>query len=138
MNNLETFEITNKFYFDIDLVTSIQLTVETQSVYKWFEEIPAKPKTFLGFKIGMTKPVKAGWSDYKDGRYRVEASYFRGYSSYRIDEVSKRIFNRASVTINHGHKTSFHRHFDSTEKAQAYVDELINLTGKTFEIIIKH
>jgi hypothetical protein len=125
-----------KHYFELDKVDSITITMEKESLYRWFFEIPARPKTFLGIQYGMTKAIPAGWSDYKEGYNPKPSSYFDGYKWYRVDEVAKKIYNKAYVEIRFGYKQSIGKNFESNEEAQAYVDELILSSDKKFTLII--
>lgn len=133
-----------KHYFELDKVDSITLTHETESSYRWFPEIPARPKTFLGFKTGKMHPaVPAGWNDYIDddgNEYRPwnrrQSSYFKDYEWYRVDENANRVYNKAHVEIRFGYKQSLGIRFESNEEAQAYVDDLILGSDKEFHVII--
>jgi hypothetical protein len=132
-----------KHYFELDKVDSITLTHERETSYRWCPEIPATPRMFLGIPIGTNKAIPAGWNEYVDEngneKYqndRTKTSYFVGYTSYRIDETNKRIYNKAHVEIRLGYKQSFGVSFESTEEAQAYVDELISSSDKSFHVII--
>jgi hypothetical protein len=125
-----------KHYFELDKVDSITITMEKESLYRWFFEIPARPKTFLGIKYGMTEAIPAGWSDYKEGYNPKPSSYFDDYKWYRVDEVAKKIYNKAYVEIRFGYKQSIGKNFESNEEAQAYVDELILSSDKKFTLII--
>jgi hypothetical protein len=132
-----------KHYFELEKVDSITLTMERETSYRWCPKIPARPKTFLGIKYGMTEAIPAGWNDYFDDNRneyrpwnRKQSSYFEYYSWYRVDEVAKKLYNKAHVEIRFGYKQSFGVQFDSNEEAQAYVDELISSSDKQFHVII--
>ena len=125
-----------KQYFQLDLVHSITLTYETKTSYKWYAEVPARPRTFLGIPFGMTEAIPAGWSDYEGGICRKPTSYFADYTWYRVDDVNKKIYNKAHVTIYLGYKHSLGQTFESTEEAQAYIDDLILGSDKKFTVII--
>ena len=132
-----------KHYFELDKVDSITLTLERETNYKWFPEIPASPKTFLGIKYGMYDAIPAGWNDSIDiegneyrKRYRKQSHQFDEYQSYRIDETNKKIYNKARVEIRLGYKQYFGLTFESNMLAKAYIDDLILGTGKEFHIII--
>jgi hypothetical protein len=126
-----------KNYFQLDKVHSITLTYETESNYKWFAEVAACPKTFLGIQYGMTKAIPAGWSDYEGGKWPKPTSCFDGYKWYRIDEVNKKIYIKAHVEIRFSYKETICSHnFDSNEAAQKWVDELIAASDKKFTVII--
>jgi len=135
-----------KHYFELDKVDSITLTHETETSYRWFPEIPSRPKTFLGIQYGMHPIVPAGWNDNinKDGKEylysecdRKQSADFNDYSLYRVDENAKRIYYKAYVEIRFGYKQSLGKTFDSNEEAQAYIDDLILGSDKEFHVIIK-
>lgn len=131
-----------KHYFELDKVDSITLTHETESSYRWFPEIPARPKTFLGFKTGKMYPaIPAGWNDIIDEngkeKYpgnRKQSSYFKDYPWYRVSPF--RIFNKAHVEIRFGYKQTLGLRFESNEEAQEWVDDLIQSSDKEFHVII--
>jgi hypothetical protein len=125
-----------KYYFDLDAVKSVILTYESESRYKWFKEIPARSKKFLGLKIGIIPAIPAGWSDYEHGKYPKPSSYFDDYTWYRVDEINKKIWNKAHVEVRFSYKDSTGYNFNSNEEAQAWVDELIMSSHKKFQIII--
>jgi hypothetical protein len=132
-----------KHYFELDKVESITLTYERETHHKWFPIIPASPKTFLGIKYGMNPEIQAGWSEYLDEngnekyqRDRTKTSYFKDYKWYRVDDVNKKIYSKAHVTIYLSYKHSLGMQFDSTEEAQEYVDSLIEDSEKGFHVII--
>jgi len=121
--------------------------MEAESSYRWFPEIPARPKTFLGIKIGTIPAIPAGWNDNinKDGneyeylRYcRRQSSYFLDYKWYRVDETTKRVYNKAHVEIRFGYKQTFGVRFESNEEAQEWVDDLISSSDKEFHVIINN
>lgn len=129
-----------KHYFELDKVESITLTCERETDYKWYPEIPARPKTFLGINYGMHSVIPAGWCDYEleDQHYgsRKQSSYFKDHSWYRVDEVNMKIYNKAHVHIYLSYKHSLAMTFDSNEEAQEYVDYLIASSDKEFHVII--
>lgn len=134
-----------KHYFELDKVDTITLTHETKTSYRWFPEIPARPKTFLGIKYGMKPGIIAGWNNSIDDngnehQYRTwdrkQSSYFKDYSWYRVDENAKRIYNKSHVEIRFGYKQTLGVRFESNEDAQEYVDDLISSSDKQFHVII--
>jgi hypothetical protein len=131
-----------RHYFELNKVESITLTYEKELSYQWYDEIPASPRTFLGIQFGTKPLIPAGWNDMFDDdgtefkRYRKQSSYFADYPWYRISKVDKKIYNKAHVTVYLSYKHSLGVHFESTEKAQAYVDSLIESSDKRFHVII--
>lgn len=130
-----------KHYFELDKIESITLTHETETSYRWMDSIPARPKTFLGFKYGMEPEIPAGWNDYirEDGtdRYpwdRKTSEYFEEYNWLKV--LPFRIHNKANVSIYLSYKHTLGMNFDSNEEAQAYVDDLILGSDKKFTVII--
>ena len=133
-----------KNYFELDKVESITLTHEAESSYRWFPEIPARPKTFLGFKTGKMHPaVPAGWNNNindegKEHQYRTwdrkQASYFKDYEWYKVTPF--RIYNKAHVEIRFGYKQTLGLRFESNEEAQEWVDDLIQSSDKQFHVIV--
>lgn len=126
----------SKFYFQPEKVHSITLTAERESGYEWFNAVPARPKTFLGFTIGTIPAIPAGWSEYEDGGARKQSSYFADYSWYRVDEVNKKVYNKAHISIRFNYKESYGINFNSNEEAQQWIDDLIKETGVQFSVII--
>lgn len=132
-----------KHYFELDKVDSITLTGEKETEYRWFQEIPSRPKTFLGIKYGMSESIPAGWNDYidKDGNeynthWRKPVSHFTDYSWYKVCDITERIYNKAHVEIRFGYKQSFGVNFNDNTEAQKYVDDLINSSEKQFHVIV--
>ena len=126
-----------KNYFELDKVESITLQQEKESgSWRWWAETPATQRTFLGIPIGTKPAIPAGWSDYEGGICRKPTSYFADYTWYRVDDVNKKIYNKAQVTVYLDYKHSLSQNFESTEEAQAYVDDLILGSGKEFTVII--
>lgn len=130
-----------KYYFELDKVQSITLTHENETSFRWMPSIPARPKTFLGFKYGMEPEIPAGWNDCikEDGtdRYpheRKQSSYFEDYSWYKV--LPFRIHNKANVSIYLSYRHTLGMRFDSNEEAQAYVDDLILGSDKKFHVIV--
>ena len=125
-----------KQYFQLDLVHSITLNYETKTNFKWYAEVPARPRTFLGITYGMTEAIPAGWSEYDEHRYTKPSSYFDEYTWYRVDKVNKKIFNTAHVDIRFNYKEGIGVRFDSNKEAEKYVNELVNASTKKFHVII--
>ena len=134
-----------KNYFELDRIESITLTLEKESSYRWYPSISPSPKTFLGIKYGMKLGIIAGWNQYIDedgNEYRPwnrrQSEYFDDYKWYRVDDVNKKVYSKAHVEIRLGYKQSFGVNFESTEAAQAYVDDLILGSDKKFTVIINN
>jgi hypothetical protein len=126
-----------KYYFDLDKVSSIKLKLEGISDYKWFNEIKPQPKYFLGFKIGSTQGVKAGWGEYEDSNWRKDTDYFDDFKSYRVDFENRIVFIRPMVTVFLGYKDSYTNYFDTDQQANSYVKRLIDNSKKNFQVIIE-
>ena len=134
-----------KHYFNLDKITIVNVQFERETSYRWFPEIPARPKTFLGIKIGTTQAIPAGWNDKIDDddneysylRYcRRPTSYFKDYNWYRVDETAGRVYNKATVTVHLGYKEYTSQDFDSNEEAIAWAEEIVKKSGKPLEPII--
>jgi hypothetical protein len=136
-----------KHYFELDKIESITLTSESETDYRWFPEIPAKEKSFMGIKYGMTKAIAAGWNDMyenADGTNewqswkRKQASHFDRFESYRVCDITKRIYRKAHVEVRIGYKQSFGLRFDNNTEAQAWVDMILSSTDKQLGVIINN
>ena len=130
-----------KHYFELDKVNSITLTGEAETMYRWYPEIPARPKTFLGIKYGMYEAIPAGWGEGNNLVARLVArkksSYFDDfYTSYKVCDITKKIYIKAQVEIRFNHKESFVAQFEDNTEAQNYVDELIESSDKQFHVMI--
>lgn len=135
-----------KHYFDLDKVDLITLTMEKESGYTWYDEIPARPRKFLGIRIGTIPAVPAGWNEYNEANYgncddwvkssRKHKSYFEQYSWYRVDEKTKKVTQKPHVEIRFGYKQYLGIRFTTNEEAQAWIDELVSSTDKKFQVII--
>ena len=132
-----------KHYFDLEKVDSITLTMEKDAGYTWYDEIPARPRKFLGFRIGTVPAIPAGWNEYDEtieGDWtksrRKQKSYFEQYSWYRVDETTKKIFHKPHVEIRFGYKKSLGKSFMTNEEAQAWIVKLVSNTDKKFQVII--
>jgi hypothetical protein len=55
---------------------------------------------------------------------------------YRVDEINKKVYNKAHVNVHLNYKEGISCDFDSNEEAQKYVDELIASSDKKFTVII--
>lgn len=122
----------SKYYFEVDRVVSMSFHPEKETDYKWFERVPSKPKTFLGIKYGMTEEIPEGWSIWDDGRYRRTTEDLSKYKRYLINEESKEIREKSQINVNLSDKTSYSQYFDSEEKAEEYIYDLQESTGKQF------
>jgi hypothetical protein len=128
--------MTQKIYFNLDFISAIHVTMERESSYKWFEEVPSKPKTFLGIPFGKTEVIPAGWSDWKSGFDRKQSSYFDEYLWYRVDETDKKVFNKAHVSVHLGPKESVSMNFNSNQEALNWAEGIIIKSGKKLEAVI--
>jgi hypothetical protein len=141
-----------KHYFELDKIESITFTAESATSYRWFPEIPAKEKSFMGIKFGMHKAIPAGWNDMYIGEneeatdrdyihYRKPTSYFEDTAKQtfcRVCDITKRMYNKAHVSIGLGYKRSFGLRFDSDAEAQAWVDKLVSKMEKEVVAIVNH
>lgn len=133
----------SKHYFELDKVNSITLRFEKESEYRWYEEVPSRPRKMFGIKIGTIAAIPAGWNSEEpeeELRYshrRVSSSYFERYKWYRVDETKKRVFEKAYIEIVFGYKQTISTKFETNEEAQEYVNELIQSSEKEFHVIIK-
>ncbi len=128
--------MTQKIYFNLDLISAIHVTMERETSYKWFDETPAKPKTFLGIRVGTEPAIPAGWGDWGCGLHRKDFSYFDDYTWYRVDEAEKKIFNKAHVSVHLGSKESVSMHFNSNQEALDWAEGIIIKSGKKLEAVI--
>lgn len=132
-----------KYYFEIDKVVSITISLERPSEYRWAEALPSRPKKFLGFIVGTKPAVAGGFTDYDEEadlnwayERRKDASYFAQYSWYKVDELNKKITVKPYVEVRLGYKQSISTRFETDSEAQAWVDELIAASDKKFKVII--
>lgn len=125
-----------KNYFETDKIQTVTLTMETLSGMKWLEERPEKTCKFLGITISRELRLKEGWgySTYRE-RYTTE-ELAKEWPSHRVDEKEKKVYNKSYVSIYFIYKHSIGARFDSNEEAQEYVDELIEQSGRIFNVII--
>ena len=125
----------SKYYFQVDRVVSMILQPGKKTSFKWFEKVPAKPKTFLGVKYGMTEEIPEGWSSWDDGRNIRTLEDLSEYNWYLIDKETKEVKQKSQVTVNLSDKTSYSMYFDTNEEAEDYLYELQEVTGKEFFVI---
>lgn len=128
--------MTSKTYIDRDKINKVRIQFEQKTKYKWYEEIPASVKRFLGVVYERQRAVAAGWSFYSDGSWRETTEEFLNAGEYRVDETAKEIFRKANVTIYYS-GSDITQWFNSDVEAQEYVDGLVDRSKKEFEIIIK-
>ena len=88
-------------------------------------------------KIRVGKLIKPG----KGGKDKIVvvpiyASYFDDYDWYRVDEIAKRIFNKAHVSVHLGPKESVGMNFNSNQEALDWAEEIIIKSGKKLEAVI--
>jgi hypothetical protein len=118
---------------NVESITSITFSPEEESkYYRWMEEIPAKPRKFLGIRFGTIPSIPAGWSIYEHGMDRKPSSDIEEFSWYRVDEKNKKVFVRPKLYITFGYKEAITKYFDSNEEAEKYKKDLIMVSGKSF------
>jgi hypothetical protein len=127
-----------KYYFDLDKVSSIHLTLERESDYTWYDEIKPQRRYFLGLPVGWTAGKTGGWCEYEDSKWRKDTEYFEDYKSYRVDLDLKVVFIRPRVTVVSGYKDSYTSYFDTDQEAQQYIDDLIKKSKKNFQVITEN
>ena len=123
--------------FDIDKVSTIQLTKEKLTDKVWQDEIPPKPIYLFGFiPVGLSVLIPAGWrsDDYKWNISTEED--LSGCFWYRLDMETKKVYEKANVKVYLGYKETHTQSFDSDEEAADWVHELNELAGKNFVSII--
>ena len=125
-----------KTYFETDKIQTVTLTMETLSGMKWLEERPEKTCKFLGITISRELRLKEGWGygTYRD-RYTTE-ELMKEHPSYRVDEREQKVYNKSYVSIYFSYNHTIGARFESNEEAQEYVDELIEQSGRIFNVII--
>jgi len=125
-----------KNYFETEKIQTLTLTMETLSSMKWLEERPEKICKFLGITISKELRLPAGWgyATYRE-RYTTE-ELVKEYPYFRADEKTGKVYSKAHVSIYFSYKHSMGARFESNEEAQEYVDELIEQSGRSFNVII--
>lgn len=89
--------------------------------YEWHEEIPSKPKKFLGVVYGETIGESKGWN-----RVRLSnEDLLKHNPHYIIDEEKKKVFRKPSVEIDIRDEESLTIYFDTVGEAEIYVNYLI-------------
>jgi len=125
-----------KHYFETEKIQTVTLTMETLSGMKWLEERPEKTCKFLGITIRKELRLKEGWG-YGTYRERYTTDELAKDKPYlRVDEKEKKVYNKSYVSIYFSYKHSLGARFESNEEAQEYVDELIEQSGRSFNVII--
>lgn len=129
-----------KHYFELDKVQTVTIRFETESSYKWLEYRPKRVKKFLGISYDVTSAKEAGYyenaSSYAEPR---DPSYFENsrYDWLRVDDINKKIYNKANVLIYLSYRHSLTVFFNSNEDAQAYVDDMLNSSSKKFHVTLR-
>jgi hypothetical protein len=130
-----------KFYFNLDSITTVHVQLERETSYKWYDAVEPKQKYFLGIPWGKTEGREAGWSEWEE-RYTYGlhstnlSSYFKKYSWYRVDETTKKVYNKANVKIHLGPKESISQQFESNNEALVWAEDIVRKSGKPLEPII--
>jgi hypothetical protein len=125
-----------KNYFETEKIQTVTLSMETLSGMKWLEERPEKLRKFLGITISKELRLKEGWGygTYRE-RYTTE-ELAKEYPYLRVDEKEQKVYNKSYVSIYFSYKHSIGARFESNDEAQEYVDELIEQSGRIFNVII--
>lgn len=125
-----------KNYFETEKIQTVTLTMETESGMQWLEERPEKVRKILGITISKELRLKEGWG-YGTYRERYTTEELRRDKPYlRVDEREHKVYNKSHVSIYFSYKHTIGSRFDSNEEAQEYVDELIEQSGRSFNVII--
>jgi hypothetical protein len=122
----------SRYYFEVDRVVSMKFYPEKETIYKWFEKVPSKPKTFLGIKYGMTEEIPEGWSSCENGRNRKTLEDLSECKWYLINEETKEVREKSQITVILIDKTSYSQYFNTEEQAEDYLYVLQKSTGKQF------
>lgn len=130
-----------KVYFNLDSITSVHVQLETESDYTWHEAVEPKQKYFLGIPWGKTEGREAGWGEWDlayvhDLTSTKPSSYFERYTWYRVDEVKKKVYNKADVRVNLGHKEYISQRFECSADALTWAADIVKKSGKPLEPII--
>ena len=125
-----------KNYFETEKIQTVTLAHETETGYKWYEEVPEKPLKFLGIRVGTEPAKKAGWASCINGERRTSDEMREYWDAWRVDEKTMKVFNNADVSIYFSYKHTLGTRFETHEDAQKYVDELIASSDKKFNVII--
>ena len=126
-----------KNYFETDKIQTVTLTQETDVEMEWYEERPEKIYKFLGITTSIDKKLKAGWG-WKEHRERYSTEeLISEYSQFRVNEKEMKVYSKAHVSICFSYKHSVGCRFDSNEAAQQYVDNLIEDSGRKFNVIMQ-
>jgi hypothetical protein len=128
--------MTENYFINRD-VTIITLRERSETDYVWAEEILPKPKKFLGIKYDETDYIPGGWitkCDLRIGRqYRVQSNYFM--DCHLIDEVNKKIYNRAYLNVKLLNNVNVGGYFDSNEEARKYLNNILETSENNFQVI---
>ena len=131
-----------KLYFNLDSITTVNVQLERESDYKWYEAAEPKQKYFLGIPCGKTEGRNAGWSDRdtEDYWYGLDStkpsSYFDKYTWYRVDETEKKVYHKSNVKVHLGPKEYVSHTFNSNDEALAWAEDIVKRSGKLLEPII--
>jgi hypothetical protein len=123
-------------YFETDKIQTVTLTMESEVSMKWYEATPSKPIKFLGIRVGTYPGKKAGWAYSINHERNSTDELLVEWKGYRVDEEEMKVYNKAHVSIHFSYKHTLGTRFDTNEDAQQYVDELIEQSGRSFNVII--
>lgn len=129
----------SKIWFNIKRITKITLYYENE-VQKTF--YPSEPKGRFKF-LWLIPLWKKGnfpdrWVDNTEPRDSYSYDNHSGYekdSRYRIQDLPKKLFLKATVYIQLDHKDEVTSRFDSDQEAEDFVEQILSQTDHVFEVI---
>jgi hypothetical protein len=128
----------SQVYFDVEKISVMEVREESLSDYIFYPPRPEEQLYIFGFiPAGKRPALPERWSSGNDGWYYKTDQELRGCSWYRIDDKEKKMYHKAQVTVHLGYKETVSRVFDSTAEAKEWANHIIEISGKTLELLIK-